>query len=292
MAASMASVKNVSTPQPTTWAIPLFGWPLWISVAAAVMSGVASGLTLFSPDVLRGPAVMNGSGRGTALVALFVAVPTLAGSMVIVSRGAVRPVISWLGATAYLLYNSVLFLLITPFNQLFLLYVAMFALSFWNLVAVLRAMDVPAFARRYGSRFPARAIAVVLAVIATLNALAWLRNVVPAVFSTASPQFLAGTGLTTNPIYVQDLSFWIPLTFVSSVWLWQKQAWGFVNVGALLVFGLIESIGIAVDQWMGSAADPASTVASAVFTPIFAAVAAVTLIPLFFYFKNLASGRR
>lgn len=292
MAASMASVKNVSTPQPTTWAIPLFGWPLWISAAAAVMSGVASGLTLFVPDVLRGPAVMNGSGRGTALVALFVAVPTLAGSMVIVSRGAVRPVISWLGATAYLLYNSVLFLLITPFNQLFLLYVAMFALSFWNLVAVLRAMDVPAFARRYGSRFPARAIAVVLAVIATLNALAWLRNVVPAVFSTASPQFLAGTGLTTNPIYVQDLSFWIPLTFVSSVWLWQKQAWGFVNVGALLVFGLIESIGIAVDQWMGSAADPASTVASAVFTPIFAAVAAVTLIPLFFYFKNLASGRR
>jgi hypothetical protein len=39
---------------------------------------------------------------------------------------------------------------------------------------------------------------------------------------------------------------------------------------------------------MGSAADPASTVASASFAPIFAVVAAVQLIPAYFYFRNLS----
>ena len=34
-------------------------------------------------------------------------------------------------------------------------------------------------------------------------------------------------------------------------------------------------------------ADPASPVASAVFTPIFALVAAIGLIPLYFYYRSL-----
>jgi hypothetical protein len=246
----------------------------------------AAALTAFIPGVVRGTAVMNGSARGTALVLLLVAVPLLVVSMVVVARGGVRPVIAWLGADAYILYNSVLFLFITPFNQLFLLYVAMFTLSFWSLVMVLKVMDVPVFARRFSATFPVRPIAAALAVIGALNALAWLANVLPAVFSSAMPAFLAGTGLTTNPIYVQDLSFWVPLELISAIWLWQKRPWGFVNVGALLVFGATESISIAVDQWMGSAADPSSTVASAYFTPIFGVVAALMLIPLFFYFNN------
>jgi hypothetical protein len=267
--------------------IPLFSWAFVVSGAAALVAAVAAGLTLFVPGVLRGPEVMNGSGRGTALVALFVAVPILVFSMIRVSRGSIRLVISWLGAAAYLQYNAVLFLFITPFNQLFLLYVAWFALGFWMLVTLLGAIDVAAFARHYSIRFPARALAVTVGVIAVGNAMAWLGNVIPAVFSTKSAAFLAGTGLPTNPIYVQDLSFWIPLMAVAAVWMWQRRAWGMVLGGAVFIFGFIESISIAVDQWMGSAADPSSTVASATVTPIFIAVALIALIPIFFYFRNL-----
>jgi hypothetical protein len=46
----------------------------------------------------------------------------------------------------------------------------------------------------------------------------------------------------------------------------------------------------AVDQWMGSVADPTSTVASAAVSPIFLAVAGIGLVPLFFYLRNLAEG--
>ena len=287
MSTSVAPLRRVSSAARTP-VIPLLAWPYRLTAATAVVAVIGSACTAFVPGVLRGTAVMNGSGRGTALVVLFVAVPVLAVSAALAGAGAVRPVITWLGADAFILYNSVLFLFVTPFNQLFLLYVAMFCLSFWTLVTLLHGMNVSSFARRYSARFPVRSIAVVLGVIGVFNGLAWLVDVVPAVLSTSSPGFLTGTGLTTNPVYVQDLSFWVPLMLVSAVWLWQRRPWGYVNAGALLVFGCIECISIAVDQWVGGSADPSSTVASASATPIFAVVAALMLIPLFFYFTNLA----
>ena len=266
---------------------PHYGPAYWISGGLALVTALATALTFFVPDVLRGTAVMNGSGRGTALVALIIGVPTLVVSMLVVARGSTRGMVVWLGAVAFLLYQSVLLLLATPFNSLFLLYCVMWSLTFWAAVATLRAIDIDVFAAHFDSALPVRGIAIFLWVVGALNALAWLGRVVPALFSGARPEFLEGTGLTTNPIYVQDLSFWIPLAAVSAWWLWLRRPWGYALSGALLVFFVVENITIAVDQYMGHAADPASSVASDVLTPVFAALALVTSVPLFFYMRHL-----
>ena len=47
---------------------------------------------------------------------------------------------------------------------------------------------------------------------------------------------------------------------------------------------------MAVDQWMGHAAYPASAVASAAAVPMFAAIFVIGLIPLAFYLRNLDRG--
>ena len=77
-----------------------------LSVALAAASAPAG--TDLMPGLLRGPAVMNGSARGTALAVLLAGVPLLAGSMLLAARGSAGAVITWLGAVAFLLYNSVL----------------------------------------------------------------------------------------------------------------------------------------------------------------------------------------
>lgn len=264
-----------------------FGWPYAVSSALAAVAAVAGGATFFVPDVLRGTAVMNGSARGTALIVLAVAVPTLVVSMWLVAAGAVRPMITWLGAATYLLYNSVLFLIATPFNALFLFYVAMFGLSVWTLVLVLQGMDVDDFARRFSSRFPARALAGFLGAVAVLNALAWLAGAVPGLFASGQPKFLEGTGLITMPTYVQDLSFWLPLTLVVAVWLWQRRPWGVVLAGALIVYGVIEAVGVATDQAFGHAADPSSAVVSLVAVPGFLLLAVIELVAFYFYIRAL-----
>jgi hypothetical protein len=262
----------------------------WLSGSLAVVATAAAGGTALVPGVLRGTPVMNGSARGTALVVLLVAVPALVAAMWSAARGSARAQIVWLGAIGYILYNSVLFLFMSPFNNLFLVYVAMMSLAIWSAAFVIRGLGVELFRERFSSRLPVRAIAVYLLAIVALNALAWLRSVVPGVLSTSSPSFLDGTGMTTSALYVQDLAFWLPLIAVAAIWLWRRQAWGYVIAGAMLVTYEIEAIGVAVDQWMGHAADPSSNVAFAAAVPMFATIAVINLVPLVFYLRNLDRG--
>jgi len=259
----------------------------WVSGALVVVAAVAAAGTFFVPGVLRGTAVMNGSARGTAIVMLVAGLPLLVGSMYVASRGSIRARVVWLGAVAYLLYNSVMFIIGTPFNQLYLVYEAMLGLSIWSTVFVIRTIDLGSFRQRFSPAFPARAIALYMLAIVTLNTLVWLKGAVPGVLSSSQPVILEGTGLVTVPTYDQDFAFWLPLIAIAAIWMWRGQVWGHLIVGAMLVYWIVEGVGVAVDQWMGSAADPASTVASAAVTPVFLAVAVIGLVPLFFYMRNL-----
>src|SRR5262249_44268504 len=176
--------------------------------------------------------------------------------------GSARAVLCWLGAAGFVLYNSVLFVFATPFNQLFLLDVAMLALAAWSAGVLLWQTDVAGLGRSFADRAPVRGVAVYVWVIVTLNALVWLRAIVPALTGSGQAAFLRGTGLPTNPVYVQDLALWLPLIAVAAAWLWRRRAWGYVIIGATLVMWILEGAGLAVDQWYGHAADPASPVAS------------------------------
>ena len=287
MAASLSAreriLRRVATSAASSWS----GAAYLVSGLLAAVSVAGAGATFFVPGVLRGPAVMNGSARGTALVMLVVGVPALLLSTYLASRGSLRARIVWLGTIGYFVYNAIMFVLGTPFNQLYLLYEAMLGLSIWAAVLTVVTTDRSALGRAFARAFPDRPIAAYLLTIVAANTFLWLAGVVPGVLSTSSPKFLEGTGLTTMPTYDQDLAFWLPSVAVAAVWMWRRMFWGRLLGGAALVMWLIEAVGVAVDQWMGGAADPTSTVASASVTPMFAALAVIGTVPLFFYLRAL-----
>jgi hypothetical protein len=232
--------------------------------------------TFFVEGVLNGTPVMNGSARGTALTMFALALPVLAVGLVTSTRGSVWGRAALIGALGYLTYNATLLVYATPFNELFLAYVALLGLSLWSLVSALldpRPVLAP------DSRLPARGIAAFILTVVALNALAWLRLVVPDL-GEDPPGFLDGTGLTTNPIYVQDLAVWLPALAIVAVLLWQRRPSGVFLAGAGLVFWEIEAIGVAVDQWFGHRADPGSDVATLAGVVLFVVLAAATLVPL------------
>ena len=116
-----------------------------------------------------------------------------------------------------------MFLFATPVNQLFPLYLTMFSLSAWSIAAIVTQTDVRALARRFSTRAPVRAVAVYVWIIVGLNAIAWLSRIAPGLGSPGAPDYLRGTGLTTNVVFVQDLALWLPLMAVAAVWLWQRR---------------------------------------------------------------------
>ncbi|MFN0282404.1 MAG: hypothetical protein ACKVZ6_10580 [Kineosporiaceae bacterium] len=253
--------------------------PFVLGAALAVATLAAAIPTAFVDGLLLGPAVMQGSARGTAIVMLAVATPLLAAAMAGARGGSRRAALVWLGTVGYLVYNAVMLLLGTPFNALFLVYEAVLGLGIASLVALLTSMDVVGLAAGM-RRAPARAVATWIGVVAGGNALVWLRGVVPGMADPANAAFLEDTGLTTFPTYVQDLAFWLPLAGLVAVWLWQQRVWGRVLAAALLVMWWVEAVGVAVDQWMGSHADPASAVATTAGAYLFAVLAVVELVPL------------
>jgi len=224
--------------------------------------------------------VSVGTARGTALVVAAVAVPVLIAAMWGSSRGSLRAIIVWLGAAAYLLYNAVMLLFGTPYNRFFLAYVAMFAFALWSIVAVLVQVDATGIARHLTGRLRFHGIAIYAWTVAGLNALVWLRTIIPTTTAEHPGAFLLGSGFSTHPVYIQDLAVWIPLAVVAAAWLWRGLPWGYLVTASLLTLWVIEALGIATDQWFGSQADPSTDFASAAMTPAFLAWAAVGLVPL------------
>jgi hypothetical protein len=240
-------------------------------------SFLAGVVTVLVPGLLTGPPAMNGSARGTALVVASCGAPLLLLAHHRARAGSSAALAVATGATAYLLYNAVLLVFATPFNRAFPLYEATLGLAIYTLVGLAyevwrRAEECLVPACRWQAAF--------VLLLVGLNAVAWGRRLVPALLGDAPRSMLAGTGLTTNPVYVQDLAFWLPTISWVAVGMWKAHA-PRVSLGAgVLCYWVLESVSVAVDQWWGSHADPASTVTSSGVVPVFAALAVLTIWPL------------
>ncbi len=265
--------------------------PYLLAIALALDTGAAAATALLFREALRGPEVSIGSMQGTALVLLVVTLPVLLVSMALVRRGVPAAVIGWLGALGSVVYQSVLFLVATPFNAFFFLYVAMLSLSIWSLVTLVAQMPIVRLTEAIGARAPVRLVAGYLLLNAAMFLGLWLQATVPAVLSADPPAFLEGTGMTTGPVQILDLGFTLPLMVLGAVLLLRRRPWGYVLTGALLVMLVIETTSIGVDQWFGHAADPASSVASDAMTPVFAVLTALGLGVLALFLRRPAVRR-
>jgi hypothetical protein len=90
------------------------------------------------------------------------------------------------------------------------------------------------------------------------------------------------------PTYLQDLAFWLPLVGLGAWLLWRRRDWGYVISGAALAFWTLEAVTVAVDQWFGHRADPASDVASDVMVLPFGALAVIGAVVLWSFLSHVS----
>jgi hypothetical protein len=262
-----------------------------LALVTASVATIAAVWTFANPGLLHGPAAMQGSARGTAVVLGAMAVPVLLLSVRRAWRGSASALLVWGGALLYVVYNAVLFLFLTPFNAAFLVYVAMLGCALWATGHLLATPEVWAIGRVIAGRASVRGISIYVWVVVALNALAWLAMIVPSLTEHPAPM-LEGTGVETNAIYVQDLAIWLPLAAVAAVWLRRREPRGALVVAAVLGMWVIESVSIAVDQWFGVRADPDSPVVSLAVIPPFVVLAVVGLVPLWLLLREAGTGER
>ncbi|MDS0301008.1 hypothetical protein NDI76_19885 [Halogeometricum sp. S1BR25-6] len=216
---------------------------LVLSTITLLLTVLATVVGLFVPEFYRDAEVLLPQLYGQDLLTLIAAVPVLAGALYYAYRGSIRGYIVWLGVTGYLLYTYASYALLTAFNELYLVYVALFALTLFTLIGGVARID-PTDLKEALDGHPIRGYVAFQAFVAVLVALMWLAEVGPASLAGTRPPSIAETTLPVPVIQSLDLGIVVPSFALSAVFLWKRRAWGYVFTAVLLVKGT--TLGLAV----------------------------------------------
>ncbi len=237
----------------------------WITALSALVAGlgaVAAGVGVLTAwghvhhsfVTLRGESVsIQGGGLyghdpvsgaaqaiGQDFVTLLVAVPLLLVALRMVSSGSIRGQLMRAGALAYFAYTYILMAFGDTYNELFLVYVALFSASSFGFVLCVVSFDANRLQDHFSERFGRRRVGWALIGFGALLTLMWLGRIVPSLLAGKPPPGL--DSYSTLFVQAGDLGIVIPTAILAGALLVRRQAFGYVLAPVMLVmasaFGL------------------------------------------------------
>jgi hypothetical protein len=237
------------------WLVPLIG----------LLALVAAGWGVFDPapgqpipyTTHRGEQVtLNGQGlykydtvssaaqeQGNDLVTLVVGLPLLAVSTWFAFRGSLRGRLLLTGTLGFFLYTYMSMSMLTSYNALFLVYVALFGLSLYAFVVSMLSFDLADLKRHFSPQLPHGWLAGLLFFVGGFLLLAWLGRIVPPLATGSTPPL---ENTTTLVIQAMDLALIVPLALISGVLLLRRSAWGYLLTSVVLLKGVTLGLAISV----------------------------------------------
>jgi len=169
------------------------------------------------------------------VVTLAVAIPLLVISTLRYRHGSLKGGLLLSGALAYFLYNYGSLAFGSAYNNMFLVYTAIFSASLFGLILVLMSFDVPALPAHFAPRLPRRGISLFLIVSGVILLLVWLvLSIVPALLQGTTPLEVAY--YTTFITGVVDIGIVAPALIITGVLLRRRAPLGYLLASLLLVF--------------------------------------------------------
>jgi hypothetical protein len=179
--------------------------------------------------------------RGTDAVTLFFAVPVLLIALLWYRRGSLRGGLLLTSMLAYFLYNATSLAFAAAYNDILLIYIASFSLSFFALVISFRSMDLEMLRERTSPRLPRVWIAVFL-FIAGLSLFVWLMDIVSSLLSHNLPVTVGP--YTTEVTYILDLGILLPTIYLAGILVLRRNPWGTLLASILITVNV--TIGLVV----------------------------------------------
>lgn len=203
----------------------------------------------------RGESVMiNGSGlyyydtvssaaqqQGNDLVTLLVGLPLLAVSAWFAFRGSLRGRLLLTGTLGFFLYTYMSMSMLTAYNGLFLVYVALFTLSLYAFILCMLAFDLEALPSQFSPRLPRRWIAGFMFAVGGFLLIAWLGRILMPLMQGGTPPL---ENTTTLVIQAMDLGLIVPLAFLSAIFLLRRSPWGYLLSSVTLLKGVTLGLGV------------------------------------------------
>lgn len=179
--------------------------------------------------------------RGNDVVTLFVGLPLLVISAWLAFHGSLRGQLLLTGTFGFFLYTYMSMSMLTSFNVLFLVYVAIFALSLYAFVLCMMSFDLSTLSQHFSDTLPRRWIAGLLFVIAAFLSMAWLGKIAQPLMQN---QIADLQNTTTMVIQAMDLTLVVPLAVIAGILLLRRSAWGYLLASVFVLKAI--TLGLAV----------------------------------------------
>lgn len=228
-----------------------------LSALVAILALVQSGAGLFWQDSgtpysftnLHGQSILlSGQGiyrdnpafnapiqRGTDAVTFFVLVPLLGTAVYQSRRGSLRSRLGLAGVLGMFLYNAASLAFGVVYNQLFLVYLALFSISLFAFVHAITSIDLHALGARISPAAPRKGLAILLFVSALGLLFAWLPDILAGLPQGRNAQLASYTTMVTD---ILDLGIIVPALLIAGVLLLRHIPLGYL-MGSILITMLI-----------------------------------------------------
>ncbi len=222
-------------------------------------------------------------------VTLVLGIPLLLFCLRLYRRGSLRGGLALSGTLAYFLYNYGSLALGAAYNNLFLVYLALFSASFFGLVIALLSFDLRVLPAHFVPKFPRRGVGVFLIGSGIALFLIWLLlSILPALMTGSAPSEVKS--YTTVITFVLDMALIAPALIIAGRLLLRRAPLGYLLAPVLLVF--TDALGISLLA-MGIAQQLAGLMSIGQFIGMVVSFAILTAFAVWFtivLFRNILGG--
>jgi hypothetical protein len=210
-----------------------------------VLGSIASVAGLLMPNLYRDPVSIVPALRGQDLITLLT-MPVLAVILLAVHRGSTRARLIWIGLLGYVLYAYLGAALGYFLNSFTLLYIALFSLSLAAMVLAIASLKLTDLETKFDAGIPRWPVIAFLMMMAVMLGAREILDNIGFIQTGIIPSGMQLSGGTNYFVYTFDLGLIVPLSVLSSIWLWRRSPLGFVSSGVILIKSAVMGLALLV----------------------------------------------
>lgn len=204
------------------------------SIFIAILAGIATLSGLFWKGLYKHDTIsMAAQAMGQDLITLIIGIPVLLGSLYLIRRNSLRGNLIWMGTIFYFLYTYTSLSFLASYNQLFLVYVALFSISLYTFVYGLLSLNVKTIKESISPGKTSKIAGAFLIFSGAMVALMWVKMIVDSLLTGIAPAALES--YTTLVIQALDIGVVFPAMLIAGILIIKGKEWGYALVSILLI---------------------------------------------------------
>lgn len=193
----------------------------------------------------RETASMAAQGIGQDIIDLFLVVPAVVITLVLMRRNSRIATLLFGGLIFYVLYSFIIYSLGVHFNFMFLVYCFTLGTASFVFIFYFYALSRVNVKGWFNEKTPNQGLAILFIIVASMFYMLWLKDIIPAIINNKVPKSVTDYDLLVNPVHVIDISFALPGLIITTVFLLNKHSLGYLLAPIALVFIIVLTIALA-----------------------------------------------